>query len=284
MTDAASSPNADQIDYWNASAGMTWSRFQTQIDAQLAPLGHAAMAALAPLPGERILDVGCGCGETTLDLAHRVGSDGMVLGLDISAPMLDAARQRPVPDGSARPDFRMADAQTATFPPDGFDALFSRFGVMFFADPSAAFANLRRGLRTGGRLGFVCWRPYDENVWMKAPMEAALAVLPPRPPVDPLAPGPYAFADPERVRRILADAGFSDIAIEPFDTLVGQSNLDDALQLALRLGPLGRALIEMPDKAAEIQGIVRAELARFVGDDGLVRMPAAVWIVTAKVG
>ncbi|MDI1365852.1 MAG: methyltransferase domain-containing protein, partial [bacterium] len=135
--------NAAQIDYWNATAGRIWAQFQEHLDRQIAPLGLEALRVLAPRAGERILDVGCGCGQTTLDLAVRVGSEGQVTGVDISEPMLAVARARPTPAGAALPAFLDRDAQTADLGEGVLDAVFSRFGVMFFSDPPAAFANLR---------------------------------------------------------------------------------------------------------------------------------------------
>ena len=207
MSDDAAA-NAAQIEFWNNAAGLTWAECQAQLDRQLAILGAAAMRSLAPAAGERILDIGCGCGETSYALAERVGATGAVLGVDISEPMLAVARQRSGTPGSATPDFLQADAQTADLGEAGFDAVFSRFGVMFFNDPAAAFANIRRALKPGGRLAFVCWRPMAENPWMRVPMEAALPLLPPQPPADPTAPGPFAFADSERVRGILDRSWF----------------------------------------------------------------------------
>ncbi len=208
--------NAAQIDYWNATAGQTWARHQAQLDRQIEPLGLEALRALAARPGERVLDVGCGCGQTTLELAERVGAAGAVTGVDISSPMLAIAQARSVPDGAANPRYLECDAQTADLGQGQYDAVFSRFGVMFFSDPVAAFANLRKALTSAGRLAFVCWRPFSENLWIRAPMEAAQPFLPPSPPMDPTAPGPFAFADPDRVRSILSEAGFSDVTLRAF--------------------------------------------------------------------
>src|SRR5881628_2723223 len=153
--------------------------------------------------GERVIDIGCGCGDTTIALARRVGPAGLVLGIDVSAPMLaraaDAAREA----GVAHVRFEHADAQTHRFPAQAFDVLYSRFGVMFFSDPAAAFGNLRTALRPGGRLGFVCWQAVPENPWIAVPLEAAAQHMALPPPPAPGAPGPFSFADPERVRRIL---------------------------------------------------------------------------------
>ena len=150
-----SSANAAQIDYWNASAGQTWAQFQEQLDCTIAPLGAAALRALAPVAGECVIDIGCGCGATTLDLCACVGAQGRAVGIDISTPMLEIARRRPLPPSGLRPEFRQLDAQGGDLGRGIFDAAFSRFGIMFFSDPVAAFANIRAALKPPGRLGFV---------------------------------------------------------------------------------------------------------------------------------
>jgi SAM-dependent methyltransferase len=272
--------NAAQIDYWNATAGQTWARYQTQLDRQIEPMGLEALRALAALPGERVLDVGCGCGQTTLELAKRVGAAGAVTGVDISSPMLAIAEARPVPVGAAQPQFIECDAQTADLGQVRYDAVFSRFGVMFFSDPVAAFTNLRRALTSQGRLTFVCWRPFAENLWMRAPMEAAQPLLPPSPLIDPTAPGPFAFANPDRVRSILSEAGFSDVTLHAFNTSIGGSSLEQTVDLAFRVGPLGAVLREQPDLAPRVADAVKAALAPYETPSGVL-MPAAVWIVQA---
>ena len=273
--------NAAQVDYWNALAGQTWARFQAQLDRQIDPLGREAIRVLAPRAGERILDIGCGCGQTTMELAQRAGAAGYVKGADISAPMLEIAKARPVLPGAVAPVFEQADAQVASFGDGTFDAAFSRFGVMFFADPVAAFANIRKALRAGGRLAFVCWRPFAENVWMRAPQQAAAPFMPESPPADPTAPGPFAFADSQRLRGILGDAGFKDIAIETFDCLIGGGDLEQSLELSLRVGPLGGALREHPELVSKVSDAVKAVLARYLTPQGVL-MPAATWIVRAR--
>lgn len=284
MSDAAdTAANTNQTDYWNGRAGETWVELNRLLDMELQPLGRAAMAALAPRPGERVLDIGCGGGETSLDLAQAVGQTGAVLGVDLSRPLLDLAAQRAGALG-LRVRFEAADAQTAdlaVIAKAPFDAAFSRFGVMFFADPTAAFANIRKALKPQGRLAFVCWRPPQDNPVMTAPMNAVAHLLPPSPPSDPLAPGPFAFADPDRVRRILGEAGWNDIVVRPFDAKVGGWTPEDALIVAQRVGPLGAALRENPDLRPTVLDAVVGELERHIEADGKVRMDAAVWIVTA---
>jgi len=266
-----------QIQYWNEQAGRTWVDMQPWLDRQLAPLGERAMAALAPMAGENLLDIGCGCGDTTRRLGMLVGAGGTVLGIDISAPMLAAARTAV---NAHNVSFAERDAQKARFDAP-FDAAFSRFGVMFFADPVVAFANIRAALRSGGRIAFVCWRGAAENPWMMVPLAAALRFLPPPAPVDPREPGPFAFADADRLRGVLNEAGFSRIAIDPFNTEIGGFGLDEALSLALRVGPLGKLLRETPGQQERVVAAVRAALAGHI-DDGIVRLASGTWIVAAS--
>jgi SAM-dependent methyltransferase len=281
MSQASELPgNAAQIEYWNAAAGDTWARLQELLDRQIAPLGHEALRALAPVHGEHVIDIGCGCGETSLDLAVRVGATGRVVGADISKPMLSVARRRPLPPGVARPEFREVDAQAGDLGLRIFDAAYSRFGVMFFSDPVAAFANIRASMKEGGRLAFVCWRGLAENGWMREPLEAASPFLPPSAPPDPTAPGPFALADAGRLRAILADAGFESVSVDPFDTRIGAGNLEQALKLALRVGPLGSAIREHPDLQFKVTDAVREALSRHMTANSVL-MPAAVWIVDA---
>lgn len=274
-------PNATQVEYWNQTAGPTWVELHDQLDSLIAPMGQAAIAALGPTPGEAILDIGCGCGRTSLQLAAAVGSSGVVVGADISTPMLAVARARPVPPTSARPDFREVEAQTGDLGSGVFDAVFSRFGVMFFADPVAAFANIRGALKDSGRLAFVCWRSLANNLWVRVPLEAALQHLPPLPAPDPTAPGPYALADPARVRAILDAAGLQAVTIDAFDADIGGGDLDASVALAFRVGPLATALRENPQYKDKVGDAVRIAFAPYVTPNG-VMTPGAVWIVTAR--
>lgn len=271
--------NDPQIDYWNGRAGETWAALQDLLDRQIRPLGDRALAALAPAPGEAVLDVGCGCGDSALALAAAVGPTGRVLGVDVSRPMLEVARRRAAEAGLAQAAFAERDAAAAWEP--AFDAIYSRFGVMFFADPTTAFRHLRGALRPSGRLAFVCWRPLAENPWMEVPVAAAAPLLPPLPPMDPEAPGPFAFARRERVAHLLAEAGWRDIQLTPFDCPIGGYALAEAVRLALRVGPLGMALAQAPEAKDRVKDAVRDALAAYDTADG-VRLPSATWIVTAR--
>src|SRR3974390_2918202 len=207
--------NADQIAYWNGPGGEHWTERQPLQDILLAPISQILIDSAAANPGERIIDVGCGCGSTSIALAQAVAPSGFVLGIDISAPMLARARQ--LAPKTLPVDFVLADATVHPFDPASFDVLVSRFGVMFFAEPALSFANLRRALRPSGRVAFACWREPRENPWMMAPLQAIYQHVPKLPPPGPEDPGPFAFASEARVHRILGDAGYKAIAMEPVD-------------------------------------------------------------------
>ncbi len=274
--------NAEQAAYWNGPAGQRWTDRQELQDVVLAPVSEALFARAEAASGERVLDIGCGCGATTVELARRVGSTGHVLGLDLSEPMLARARER-MPVG-APATFVAADATVYRFEAGGADLLFSRFGVMFFAEPSRSFANMRKGLRPGGRVVFGCWRQPRENPWLMVPLQAVYQVAPRLPELSPDDPGPFSFASEERVRRILSEAGFASIALEPrelvLDIAVGRG-LEAAVEGALAIGPASRALQEQPpDIVAAATGAIRAALAPFE-KEGRVPLAGALWIATA---
>ena len=203
-----------QLEYWNGAPGQKWVRNQAIMDASLADATAGLFARAAIAPGERVLDIGCGSGETSLMAAQAVGTQGAVTGLDISRPLLELARRRA--DGIANLNFIEADAATHAFEP-AFDLLLSRFGVMFFDDPYKAFANIRTAAAPGGRMAFVCWRTLGENEYAAMPFEIARPLMPPLPPANPHAPGPFALCDPDRLGGILAEAGFRNVEIGKLD-------------------------------------------------------------------
>ena len=284
MADAAQ-VQADQFAYWNGPAAVRWAQQQAHTDAMLAPVAAAAIAHAAPAPGEHVLDIGCGCGTTTLALAELV-ADGHVTGIDISAPMLAVAQRRAAHRGNVR--WLEADATSHPFPPTALDLLFSRFGVMFFGDPAAAFANLRRAARPGARLAFACWRPLNENPWMLVPLLAAQTVVPPLPRPGPEDPGPFAFADPDRVTRILTAAGWGRPEFTRFDTpldIAGGGGLDAAVDQAGQIGAAARLLMDQPDAVrADALAAIRQALADHASRDGRVELTGSVWLVSSRSG
>lgn len=272
----------DQVEYWNGPAGQTWARMQERMDLALTPVTAALLAAAAPAPNEHILDIGCGSGETTLALAAAVGDAGSALGLDISEPLLDRARTRAT-DLLSTAEFRNADA--ATFSDEtAFDLIVSRFGVMFFTDPVAAFANIHAHTAPGGRLAFSCWQPASENLWATLPMTTLADLLPEQPTPDPLAPGPFAFADPARVEALLTAAGWHDINLAPipFTMVIGQGDdpVAAAVHFNLRIGPAARIVRDAGIEDAAKPRLAAA-LAPYV-DGTQVGLPGAIWLVTAR--
>jgi SAM-dependent methyltransferase len=274
--------NSAQAEYWNSAAGQRWTDHQEHQDQVLRPISERLIVAAAPKPGDRVIDVGCGCGATTIDFAAQVSPGGDVLGLDISEPMLARARQRAPQNLPLR--FERADATVYDFEPDGADLVASRFGVMFFADPARSFANLRAGLKPGGRLAFACWREAKQNPWMIAPLREAAKHAPPLPETSPEAPGPFAFANDARVRTILGDAGYSDIEIAPQDLeldLAAGQGLDTAVKAAMTIGPTSRILDGQSEAVrAAATADIRKALANHARGDS-VSLGAAIWMVTA---
>jgi SAM-dependent methyltransferase len=275
--------NADQVAFWNGPAGLHWTDRQQAQDTLLAPVSDIVIDRAGVKAGERIVDVGCGCGATTFELAVKVGPTGHVLGIDISAPMLGRARQM-LPAGLPV-DFVLADATVHPFVTGSFDLLVSRFGVMFFAEPVLSFANMRRALRPSGRLAFACWREPRDNPWMMTALQAAYKHVPKLPQPGPEDPGPFAFASEARVNRILSAAGFSGIAMQrcdlSLDVGIGRG-LEAAVAGALEIGPASRALEgQSPELRAAATISIREALAPFVRGTA-VMLGASIWIVTAQ--
>jgi SAM-dependent methyltransferase len=276
--------NERQILEWNGAVGARWAAEQEQTDPLIRPFGEAAIAAAGPRPGERVLDVGCGCGDTSLALSQIVGPAGQVVGVDVSKPMLEVARKRGA--GAANLTFLEADASRGALP-GPFDLLYSRFGVMFFDDPTSAFARLRTSLTSAGRLAFAAWQGPHLNPWAAIPATAARQAsgLPPAP-SDPHAPGPFAFADVDRVKAILAAAGFGSISANTFTGAwrLG-SSARSAAEAALRIGPAARVAREAgQEKLPAMIDAVAAALAPLAANDGAIVLPARIWVVTAKSG
>jgi SAM-dependent methyltransferase len=287
MSDAAAADtaNAEMRQYWNEVAGPRWvSRAEIQ-EARNIEVARLLLAQIRAVPGERVLDVGCGPGATALPLAAAVGPGGQVTGIDISEPMLGLLRRRIAEQSISNLPTLLADAQTYAFPPASFDVVTSRFGVMFFADPAAAFRNLAGALRPGGRLAMAVWSSIADNVHWKIPYDIAVARVGPPAPTAPNAPGPMAFRDPDYVRGFLDQARFADIKIDKRAFhVVGRSAAAEA-EMAGILGPSGRLLDEKQADEATRQAIVKeteAAFAPYAAPNGEVRLPGTFLLVTAR--
>ena len=279
--------NEAQQHYWNEPGGTAWTLWQERMDLQLAPLGRAVIEIVAPRDGERVLDIGCGCGDLTLQVAGLVGPRGNATGVDISTPMLARARARAAQSGLAHAQFLEADAQVANVGDLGgpFDAAVSRFGVMFFADPIAAFANIASLVRAGGRLGFVCWQAPDLNPWMSTLAREVAALFPAQPSPDPHAPGPFAFADPVRTRDIVCAGGWADVSVTPCVRkmrVFGTDDFDVAVDGSLAIGGAARLLLNATAaQRSEARAIAARVVRSFWGPDGAL-VDGACWLVTAQ--
>lgn len=277
--------NADQIAYWNGPGGKHWTDRQQLQDIVLGPVSEVLINRAAVKTGEIVIDIGCGCGATSFDLSQRVGPTGRVTGVDISEPMLGRARELAPADAPV--EFKLADATVYPFTPASADVLFSRFGVMFFAEPSVSFANMRKALRPNGRLVFACWRTPRDNPWMMLGLQEAYKHVPKLPEMKPDDPGPFSFANEERVRRILSDAGFTDLGLERVDLLLDIATgrgLEAAIETVLAIGPTSRALENQPlDKIEAATQSIRIALAAHQKGEA-VPLGGSIWIVTARSG
>lgn len=277
-------PNAEQIELWNRSAGERWLAGDAKLARMLAPIGDASIECAAPRAGEHVLDVGCGAGHTAVAIGRAVTERGTVLGVDISGPLLGRATTRAAELGLPHVRFEHADAQTYDLGEDRFDLVYSRFGVMFFADPTVAFANLARATKAHGRLLFACWRTPIENPWFTEPYAAMAQHIDPPPPPPPGGPGPFAFAEEIRVRSILERAGWTDVRFEGADTTLWMGDsADDALRFACEVGPTAVPLAGA-EPAARTAALaqMREVFARASDDAGVVRMRASLWYVGAR--
>ena len=273
----------DQTDHpqttlWNGPAGHAWVEAQELLDSVFAPITERLVDAIPAGTASQVLDVGCGTGAIALAIARRLGADGRCVGVDLSAPMIEAARARAERDGSAA-TFVHADAQRHPFEP-GFDRIVSRFGVMFFDDPVQAFANLRRATTDTAGLRCVAWRDASDNPFMTAAERAAAPLLPMLPVRSTDGPGQFAFADERRVRQLLHASGWTGVEIEPLDVTCTLPE-HELMRYVTRLGPVGRALPEVDEATrARVIDVTRAAFEPYVhGAD--VRFVAACWLITA---
>jgi SAM-dependent methyltransferase len=274
--------DSDMLAFWNGKGGDTWVARQEHTNITLTPVTDALIAFAAPRAGERVVDIGCGCGAPTLEFASAVGPSGRVVALDISGPMLAEGKRRASAAGVANVDWQQADPATAVL--DEYDLLTSVFGVMFFGDRVAAFANMRRGAAPGARKALVCWRALDENPWMEVPMTAAAQHLPPRPQPVPNAPGMFAFADPKHVTGVLTAAGWAPPRLEKLDVdldIAAGRGLEEAVVQSTQIGAVNSWLRNQP---AEVVSAAIASLREALApysDGTSVRLPGAMWLVSS---
>ena len=281
-------PNSDQIACWNGDMAANWVEHNALMEAMLAPVGERILDTLSLPATARALDVGCGCGHPTLSLAQRIGPDGSVTGIDVSAPMLALAEELAVQDTADRAEvtFLEADAQTHAFKPESLEIVFSRFGVMFFDDPVAAFRNIHNALTVNGQLAFCCWQPRAVNPFMTMPAMAALELLPAPPEMPPRTPGPFAFAEADYVEAILTEAGFKDIAITPIShPLVFGSGLsvEEIVERLVNIGPIAQMVREAPEGLQQpVREKVIAAVSPFYEQSSGMTLDGQFWQVTAR--
>ena len=267
-----------QAELWNGSAGQAWIDGQELLDRLFRPFEE--LQAEAARSATRVLDVGCGTGATTLAAARRMGAKGRGTGIDISAPMIEVARARAA-SANVAAKFICADAQDFAFEPASFDLMISRFGVMFFEDPVRAFANLRRAAAPGAEIRFIAWRSPAENPFMTAAERAAAPLLPELPPRRPDAPGQFAFANRDRVQRIVEQSGWTGVDIRPLDVPCAMT-LEDLERYLTRLGPVGAALQQADEiTRAKVIDAVRAGFKPYVAGEE-VRFVSACWMIVAR--
>jgi len=285
--DAKRKTDDEQAARWNGPAASAWVEAQSLVDGVLKPFEDLLVEAMSADQegqvlgdGGRVLDVGCGTGSTTLAVARRLGAAGHIVGVDVSEPMLTAARAR-AEQTEAPASFIQADAQEYAFGPATFDAVMSRFGVMFFNDSVRAFANLRRAAKDGAVLRFIVWRSPAENPFMTTAERAAAPLLPNLPARRPDEPGQFAFADADKVRRILAEAGWTGIDIQAKDVTCTLPE-SELIRYFTRFGPLGQILGEADEQTrARVVETVRAAFDPFV-EGPEVRFTAGCWLVGAR--
>lgn len=283
-TTTIENPNSDQIKFWNGDAARRWVEFNAVLERRLKYFSALVMDRANPASGDHVLDIGCGCGGTTMEFAQAVAPDGVVTGMDISEPMLTIASER-VAGAAATVHIINGDGETYDLPKASYDLIVSRFGVMFFANPKTAFRNFLGALKPGGRLAFVCWRATEFNPWVTIPFKAALPLVDSYEPPKPDAPGQFGLARREWIETILIDAGFSDVRIDAHDSpmRMGEGDLDSCVSMVVGMGGMvARLMREADDDTASAirQAVLSAVTPYYTGD--CIEMAGSVWVVSAN--
>ena len=275
--------NKNQRDFWSGKGGDIWVERQNAMDTMLGPLGEAALNKLNLNEGENVLDIGCGCGHTTLNIAKRISPDGQVTGLDISKPMLKRAKESANEMSISNASFNCVDVQTDDMGEEVYSAAFSRFGVMFFEDPIAAFHNINKSLITGASLSFVCWQSPALNPWQSLFIEAVKKYVDlPSPP--PRSPSPFAFMESEYVSSILEESNFQNIMIEGHEAEVNMfsgRSLSDSVKDYISINPVVSGMLKdstEQEKTEIINSAIEA-FSPYYSAKGLM-FPSATWLVT----
>jgi SAM-dependent methyltransferase len=275
--------NEGQIRFWNSGPGQNWVKYQQTLDACFRNINSLLLDNAGIRPGWQVLDIGCGSGDTSLGIARHFGDEISVLGLDVSAPLLDLARQRCRDQGAANVSFLEADVQAQIPSRDKFDLAVSRFGVMFFTRPVIAFGNIHSAMKPGGFVVFVAWSTANENPWFQIPRDAAISVLGKGTPAAPRDPGPTAFSDPGYVEDILQQAGFGEVHVRVEDSSISTSfAIEEMTELACNLGPAFRLMKEKNGSSEDAQAIRRIVLKQFSPYQTDSGFDIPVKLVTAK--
>ena len=275
-------PNPRGAAFWNSTMGHAWVSQQAVISDVFTSVTSVSLVAAAAKQGEHVIDIGCGPGDTLLAFARAVGPSGDALGVDVSVPMLEFARHRAAEAGLANVTCALADATTYAFEPRRANLVYSRFGMMFFDDPIKAFTNIRSAMKMGGRLVFVCFRTMPESPWFRVPIEAALPHVPPQPPVDPLAPGMFSLAREDRLRGVLTEAGFREIALNATDVPIHGKDTTQSMAFITQVGPLPALLENASDEQRKrATEAARNALAAQIGADGR-GLHVGLWLVSAS--
>ena len=275
-------PNPRGAAFWNSTMGHAWVSQQAVISDVFTSVTSVSLVAAAAKQGEHVIDIGCGPGDTLLAFARAVGSSGDALGVDVSVPMLEFARHRAAEAGLANVTCALADATTYAFEPRRANLVYSRFGMMFFDDPIKAFTNIRSAMKMGGRLVFVCFRTMPESPWFRVPIEAARPHVPPQPPVDPLAPGMFSLAREDRLRGVLTEAGFREIALNATDVPIHGKDTTQSMAFITQVGPLPALLENASDEQRKrATEAARNALAAQIGADGR-GLHVGLWLVSAS--